>query len=73
MHNGDAAPAAIAARHGVPVAAVRPLPTGVAMRNPEPVAGRRHWTAPPASRLLGILRFFTGPAPEPWRSLVPPS
>jgi hypothetical protein len=26
VHNGDAALAAIAARHGVPVAAVRPLP-----------------------------------------------
>lgn len=42
------------------------------LRNPEPVAGGRHWTAPPASRLLGILRFFAGEVPEPWRSLVPP-
>jgi hygromycin-B 7''-O-kinase len=29
----------------------------------------RHWTAPPASRLLGILRFFAGSPPPPWSGL----
>jgi aminoglycoside phosphotransferase (APT) family kinase protein len=29
----------------------------------------RHWTAPPASRLLGVLRFFAGSPPPPWSGL----
>jgi hygromycin-B 7''-O-kinase len=31
--------------------------------------GRRHWTAAHASRLLGVLRFFAGDPPSPWREL----
>ncbi|QHY96485.1 Phosphotransferase enzyme family protein [Streptomyces sp. S4.7] len=40
------------------------------LRDPAPVPGERHWTAPPASRLLGILRFFTSSPPEPWPALA---
>lgn len=40
------------------------------LTNPAPVPGERHWTAPPASRLLGILRFFASSPPEPWRGLA---
>lgn len=40
------------------------------LRDPAPVPGERHWTAPPASRLLGILRFFASSPPEPWRGLA---
>jgi hygromycin-B 7''-O-kinase len=29
--------------------------------------GQRHWTAPPASRLLDLLRLFSSGAAEPWR------
>ena len=35
-----------------------------------PRAGERHWTAPPASRLLGMLRFFAGSPPAPWSTLT---
>nr|WP_238362622.1 phosphotransferase [Actinopolymorpha pittospori] len=35
----------------------------------EPRTDERVWTAPPASRLLELLRFFAGSPPEPWRSL----
>jgi aminoglycoside phosphotransferase (APT) family kinase protein len=39
-----------------------------------PRLNQRHWTAPPASRLLGVLRFFAGNPPAPWRTLnSPPS
>ncbi|WP_432987081.1 phosphotransferase enzyme family protein [Dactylosporangium sp. CA-233914] len=37
------------------------------LRDPEPSAAR-HWSAPPASRLLGLLRFFATTAA--WRDLV---
>jgi hypothetical protein len=38
-------------------------------RPPRP--NERHWTAPPVSRLLGVLRFFaSGIAPESWRRLT---
>ncbi|MFD6990218.1 phosphotransferase family protein [Streptomyces sp. NPDC059943] len=40
------------------------------LRHPTPVPGERHWTAPPASRLLGILRFFASSPPEPWPALA---
>jgi hygromycin-B 7''-O-kinase len=33
--------------------------------NPLPQLGERHWTAPPASRLLGLLRFFASAPPAP--------
>jgi hygromycin-B 7''-O-kinase len=41
---------------------------GLTIREPRP--GERHWTAPPPSRLLGVMRFFTGNVPEPWRRLT---
>ncbi|MFD8377388.1 phosphotransferase family protein [Streptomyces sp. NPDC059679] len=38
--------------------------------HPVPTPGERHWTAPPSSRLLGLLRFFASTPPEPWTNLV---
>ncbi|GHC81261.1 hypothetical protein GCM10007079_20880 [Nocardiopsis terrae] len=38
---------------------------------PVPQPGQRHWTAPPASRLLGLLRLFTANPPTPWTELAP--
>jgi hygromycin-B 7''-O-kinase len=35
-----------------------------------PWPGQRHWTAPPASRLLGLLKFFAGNPPPPWTDLT---
>jgi aminoglycoside phosphotransferase len=35
-----------------------------------PRLGERHWTAPPASRVLGVLRFLASDPPEPWRSVI---
>jgi aminoglycoside phosphotransferase (APT) family kinase protein len=35
-----------------------------------PWPGRRHWTAPPASRLLGLLKFFASNPPPPWSTLT---
>ncbi|GAB2567503.1 phosphotransferase family protein [Kribbella endophytica] len=35
-----------------------------------PRIGERHWTAPPASRVLGVLRFLASDPPEPWGSLI---
>jgi hygromycin-B 7''-O-kinase len=34
-----------------------------------PWPGQRHWTAPPASRILGLLRFFARSPAEPWAGL----
>lgn len=34
-----------------------------------PRPGERHWTAPPASRLLGVLRFFATSPQTPWSTL----
>jgi hypothetical protein len=34
-----------------------------------PRPDERHWTAPPTSRLLGVLRFFAAGPPEPWSGL----
>lgn len=36
--------------------------------NPWP--GQRHWTAPPASRILALLRFVTTNPPAPWSTLT---
>jgi aminoglycoside phosphotransferase (APT) family kinase protein len=36
----------------------------------EPWPGQRHWTAPPASRVLGILRFFASAPAPPWSTLT---
>lgn len=35
-----------------------------------PWPNQRHWTAPPASRLLALLRFFTTTPPTPWSTLT---
>jgi aminoglycoside phosphotransferase (APT) family kinase protein len=35
-----------------------------------PDPGQRHWTAPTASRLLGLLRFFAASPPAPWAGLT---
>ncbi|MGW1346831.1 phosphotransferase family protein [Kribbella sp. NPDC002412] len=35
-----------------------------------PWPGQRHWTAPPASRVLGLLKFFTAAPPAPWATLT---
>ncbi|MEV8378558.1 aminoglycoside phosphotransferase family protein [Kribbella sp. NPDC056861] len=35
-----------------------------------PQPGQRHWTAPPPSRLLGVLRFYASSPPTPWRELL---
>ncbi|MGP3936482.1 phosphotransferase family protein [Nonomuraea sp. KM88] len=40
------------------------------LADPVPKPGERHWTAPPASRLLGLLRFFASDPPSPWADLV---
>jgi hygromycin-B 7''-O-kinase len=40
------------------------------LAEPAPRPGERHWTAPPASRLLGLLRFLASDAAEPWRRLL---
>jgi aminoglycoside phosphotransferase (APT) family kinase protein len=37
-------------------------------KGPQP--GQRHWTAPPASRLLGVLRFYASSPPSPWSGLL---
>lgn len=41
------------------------------LRGPRAAPGARHWTGPPASRLLGLLRFYATGAPDEWRALVP--
>ncbi|MER7131813.1 phosphotransferase family protein [Streptosporangium saharense] len=37
--------------------------------DPVPHPGERHWTAPAASRLLNLLRFFASTPPAPWDDL----
>lgn len=39
------------------------------LRDPVP-SHARHWTAPPAGRVLGLLRFFAESPPDPWPSLT---
>jgi aminoglycoside phosphotransferase (APT) family kinase protein len=47
------------------------LSWGVSSIPRPPRPNERHWTAPPVSRLLGVLRFFaSGQAPESWRRLA---
>ncbi|GAB3713795.1 phosphotransferase family protein [Nocardiopsis oceani] len=43
------------------------------LADPSPQPGRRHWTAPPASRLLGLLRLFSSRPPAPWPDMAPPA
>jgi aminoglycoside phosphotransferase (APT) family kinase protein len=38
--------------------------------DPAPRPGERHWTAPPASRLTSLLRFFATDAAGSWRVLT---
>ncbi|MEV4111408.1 phosphotransferase [Nonomuraea sp. NPDC049695] len=40
------------------------------LADPVPHPGERHWTAPPAGRLLGLLRFFASTPPAPWADLA---
>ncbi|WP_128375133.1 phosphotransferase family protein [Streptomyces cavernae] len=40
------------------------------LADPVPHPGERHWTAPPAGRLLGLLRFFASGPPAPWDELA---
>ncbi|MGC0415895.1 phosphotransferase family protein [Embleya sp. AB8] len=35
----------------------------------KPQPNRRHWTAPPLSRLLGLVRFLASAPPAPWSTL----
>lgn len=62
---GDVEPTAIAAR-----ALWYHLSWGVSGLAKGPRPGERHWTAPPASRLLGLLEFFANDPPGPWRDLA---
>jgi hygromycin-B 7''-O-kinase len=39
------------------------------LRDTTPRPGQRHWTAPPAARLLDLLRFFAAGPPAPWSRL----
>lgn len=39
------------------------------LEDPVPKPGERHWTSPPAGRLLGLLQFFASGPPAPWSSL----
>ncbi|WP_344580391.1 phosphotransferase family protein [Nonomuraea roseoviolacea] len=40
------------------------------LADPVPRPRERHWSAPPAGRLLGLLRFFASGPPAPWDSLA---
>jgi len=42
------------------------------LKDPEPRTAARHWSAPPASRLLDLLHFFATDPPPPWPSHAPP-
>jgi hygromycin-B 7''-O-kinase len=42
------------------------------LRNPAPQPAARHWSAPPAARLLDLLQFFATDPPPPWPSYAPP-
>ena len=46
------------------------LDWGLGKLTANPWPGQRHWTAPPASRVLGLLRFFTNNPPAPWSTLT---
>jgi aminoglycoside phosphotransferase (APT) family kinase protein len=40
--------------------------------HPRPQTEARHWSAPPAARLLDTMRFFAAAPPQPWPVLAPP-
>jgi hygromycin-B 7''-O-kinase len=46
------------------------LDWGLGKLTAHPWPGQRHWTAPPGSRLLGMLRFFAASPPTPWSGLT---
>ncbi|TCO43487.1 phosphotransferase family enzyme [Kribbella antiqua] len=46
------------------------LEWGLGKLTSNPWPGQRHWTAPPGSRLLELLRFFAGSPSAPWASLT---
>ena len=46
------------------------LDWGLGKLTADPWPGQRHWTAPPGSRVLGLLRFFAAGPPAPWRDLT---
>lgn len=46
------------------------LSWGISGLTKGPQPGQRHWTAPPTSRLLGVLRFYSSSPPQPWRELI---
>jgi aminoglycoside phosphotransferase (APT) family kinase protein len=46
------------------------LSWGLGKLQADPWPGQRHWTAPPASRLLNLLAFFTTNPPHPWHTLT---
>ncbi|GAB2676818.1 phosphotransferase family protein [Kribbella swartbergensis] len=46
------------------------LAWGLGKLTANPWPGQRHWTAPPASRLLAVLRFFATNPPTPWSTLT---
>jgi hypothetical protein len=46
------------------------LSWGISGLTKDPQPGQRHWTAPPSSRLLGVLRFYASSPPQPWPGLI---
>jgi len=46
------------------------LAWGLGKLTAKPWPGQRHWTAPPASRTLALLRFFAATPPAPWSTLT---
>ncbi|MGW9349980.1 phosphotransferase family protein [Nocardiopsis flavescens] len=69
---------AVLAGYGAPDLAPRVLWYHLAwalgrLLDPAPVPGRRHWTAPPLSRVLALLLFLASDPPEPWARLGPPA
>ena len=46
------------------------LDWGLGKLTANPWPGQRHWTAPPASRILALLRFFTTNPPALWSTLT---
>ncbi|MEU2946653.1 phosphotransferase [Nocardiopsis alba] len=42
------------------------------LKDPHPHPDARHWSAPPHSRLLGLLRLFATRPDPTWRALTPP-